>query len=140
MLQTWEGILKQWIIFKIADLGRMYQLVSKISNGVGQLKFLLEKHIYLQGDSAIKTCGDTAINVNLITLRLIAELSAICFRILSYMLTQSWPCIVVTPHWFRSRLIMTRDLLRRLIKLAAILLIKTQSLCKLVLLQNLRNC
>ncbi|XP_039267464.2 cullin-1-like [Styela clava] len=44
------------------DLGRMYNLVSKIKDGLGELKKLLEKHIYNQGDAAIKKCSEMAIN------------------------------------------------------------------------------
>ena len=49
----------------IADLGRMYQLVSRIQDGLGELKSLLESHIYNQGLAAIEKCGDSAINVRL---------------------------------------------------------------------------
>ncbi|WAR04960.1 CUL1-like protein [Mya arenaria] len=40
------------------DLGRMYQLVSRIQDGLGELKSLLETHIYSQGQAAIEKCGD----------------------------------------------------------------------------------
>ncbi|XP_052715029.1 cullin-1-like [Crassostrea angulata] len=47
---------------KNEDLGRMYQLVSRIQDGLGQLKTLLETHIYNQGIAAIDKCGDSALN------------------------------------------------------------------------------
>nr|CAB3234679.1 cullin-1-like [Phallusia mammillata] len=47
---------------KNEDLGRMFVLVSKIQNGLGELKSLLEKHIHSRGDSAIEQCYTTAIN------------------------------------------------------------------------------
>ncbi|GFR62792.1 cullin-1 [Elysia marginata] len=40
----------------------MYQLVSRIQNGLNQLKTLLEKHILNQGLSAIEKCGEAALN------------------------------------------------------------------------------
>ncbi|KAJ3594583.1 hypothetical protein NHX12_003890 [Muraenolepis orangiensis] len=47
---------------KNEDLGRMYNLVSRISDGLGELKKLLETHIFNQGLSAIQKCGDSALN------------------------------------------------------------------------------
>ncbi|CAK8671716.1 unnamed protein product [Clavelina lepadiformis] len=47
---------------KNEDLGRMFKLVSKIQDGLGELKSLLERHIHTQGDSVIQQCADTAIN------------------------------------------------------------------------------
>lgn len=47
---------------KNEDLGRMYQLVSRIPDGLWQLKNLLETHIATQGSSAIDKCGDSAVN------------------------------------------------------------------------------
>lgn len=44
------------------DLGRMYQLVSRIQDGLGELKTLLETHIYNQGLAAVEKCGDAALN------------------------------------------------------------------------------
>lgn len=44
------------------DLGRMYQLVSRIQDGLGELKTLLETHIYNQGQAAIDKCGESALN------------------------------------------------------------------------------
>ena len=41
----------------------MYQLVSRIQDGLGELKNLLETHIYNQGQTAIEKCGDAALNV-----------------------------------------------------------------------------
>uniref|UniRef100_H2YZC4 Cullin-1 n=1 Tax=Ciona savignyi TaxID=51511 RepID=H2YZC4_CIOSA len=47
---------------KNEDLGRMFKLVSKIKDGLGELKTLIEAHIHTQGDVAIKQCADTALN------------------------------------------------------------------------------
>ncbi|KAK3584458.1 hypothetical protein CHS0354_005258 [Potamilus streckersoni] len=47
---------------KNEDLGRMYQLVSRIQDGLGQLKSLLETHINNQGQAAIEKCGESALN------------------------------------------------------------------------------
>ena len=48
---------------KNIDLGRMYSLVSRISEGLGELKLILEEHIHTQGMAAIEKCGDTEANV-----------------------------------------------------------------------------
>ena len=45
------------------DLGRMYQLVSRIPDGLGELKNLLENHINQQGLAAIEKLGEEALNV-----------------------------------------------------------------------------
>jgi cullin 1 len=50
------------------DLGRMYQLVARIPDGLGELRNLLESHIASQGLAAIDKCGDSANNVSLILL------------------------------------------------------------------------
>ena len=42
----------------------MYQLVSRIQDGLGELKILLESHIYNQGLAAIEKCGEAALNVS----------------------------------------------------------------------------
>ncbi|XP_046682224.1 cullin-1-like isoform X3 [Homalodisca vitripennis] len=47
---------------KNEDLGRMYTLVARISDGLGELRNLLESHIYSQGLSAIDKCGESAAN------------------------------------------------------------------------------
>lgn len=47
---------------KNEDLGRMYQLVARIPDGLGELKNLLEGHIASQGLAAIDKCGDSANN------------------------------------------------------------------------------
>lgn len=46
-----------------SDLGRMYNLVSRITDGLGELKKLLETHIHNQGLAAIEKCGEAALNV-----------------------------------------------------------------------------
>ena len=48
----------------LTDLGRMYLLVSRITDGLGELKTLLESHISTQGLSAIDKCGESALNVS----------------------------------------------------------------------------
>ncbi|XP_055926605.1 cullin-1-like isoform X1 [Argiope bruennichi] len=47
---------------KNEDLGRMFQLVSRIYDGLGELRTRLESHIHNQGLSAIEKCGDGALN------------------------------------------------------------------------------
>jgi len=42
----------------------MYILVSRITDGLGELKKLLESHIHNQGLAAIEKCGDSALNVS----------------------------------------------------------------------------
>lgn len=42
----------------------MYNLVSRISDGLGELKKLLETHIHNQGLAAIEKCGESALNVS----------------------------------------------------------------------------
>ena len=46
------------------DLGRMYNLVARIPDGLGQLRTLLENHITSQGLNALEKCGDQAFNVS----------------------------------------------------------------------------
>lgn len=46
------------------DLGRMYNLVARIPDGLGQLRTLLENHITTQGLNALEKCGDQAFNVS----------------------------------------------------------------------------
>ena len=48
------------------DLGRMYNLTSRVPDALGMLKQLLEEHIYSQGLSTIEKCGEAAINVCII--------------------------------------------------------------------------
>lgn len=43
------------------DLGRMYQLVLRIPDGLTELKSRLENHIYSQGLGAIDKCSETAL-------------------------------------------------------------------------------
>ncbi|XP_017787119.1 PREDICTED: cullin-1 isoform X2 [Nicrophorus vespilloides] len=47
---------------KDVDLGRMYQLVARIPDGLGELRTLLEQHIANQGLAAIEKCSETAYN------------------------------------------------------------------------------
>ncbi|XP_054266813.1 cullin-1-like [Macrosteles quadrilineatus] len=44
------------------DLQRMYELVSKIPDGLSELRNLLEVHIANQGLEAIERCGESAVN------------------------------------------------------------------------------
>ncbi len=43
----------------------MYQLVSRVDNGLGELRLLLEAHVTQQGLSAIEKLGAEALNVSL---------------------------------------------------------------------------
>lgn len=45
---------------KNADLARMYALVARITEGLKELKTVLEEHIHNQGMAAIAKCGATA--------------------------------------------------------------------------------
>lgn len=47
---------------KHEDLGRMYQLVSRIQDGLNELRGLLEEHITQQGLAAIEKGGEAAHN------------------------------------------------------------------------------
>jgi cullin 1 len=42
----------------------MYDLLTKIPDGLNELKTLLETHIYNQGIAAIEKCSEAALNVN----------------------------------------------------------------------------
>ncbi|XP_065666166.1 cullin-1-like isoform X7 [Hydra vulgaris] len=46
----------------VYHLGRMYNLVSRVPDGLVTLKQLLEQHIHTQGLNAIEKCGEAAIN------------------------------------------------------------------------------
>ena len=59
---------------KNEDLGRMYQLVSRIPDGVTELKRLLENHINNQGSAAIEKLGEESVNVSLLCLLSFREL------------------------------------------------------------------
>lgn len=48
---------------KNLDLGRMYSLVARITDGLVELRHLLESHIAAQGLQAIEKCGESANNV-----------------------------------------------------------------------------
>lgn len=43
----------------------MYSLVARISEGLKELKLVLEEHIHNQGVAVIAKCGDAALNVSL---------------------------------------------------------------------------
>lgn len=53
------------LFFLSPDLGRMYNLVSRIQDGLGELKKLLETHIHNQGLAAIEKCGEAALNASI---------------------------------------------------------------------------
>ena len=65
------------------DLARMYMLVSRVSNGLAQLKDLFELHVYTQGMASIEKCRDTAQNVCNTFALFIMHL--VLFRILKFM-------------------------------------------------------
>lgn len=67
---------------KNTDLGRMYQLVARIPDGLGELRNLLEGHIANQGLAAIDKCGDSAANVclQLIYITITAFVCKIVFK------------------------------------------------------------
>lgn len=71
VLAEWTRSLFQCIkvALLLADLGRMYNLVSRIQDGLGELKKLLETHIHNQGLAAIEKCGEAALNVSTVTLK-----------------------------------------------------------------------
>lgn len=59
-----------WLSFLFlcfSDLGRMYNLVSRIQDGLGELKKLLETHIHNQGLAAIEKCGEAALNASILS-------------------------------------------------------------------------
>ena len=41
----------------------MYDLLTKIPDGLNELKILLETHIFNQGTAAIEKCSEAALNV-----------------------------------------------------------------------------
>lgn len=49
---------------KNSDLRRMYSLVARITEGLVELKAILETHIHNQGLAAIAKCGEAALNVS----------------------------------------------------------------------------
>ncbi|RWS17083.1 cullin-1-like protein, partial [Dinothrombium tinctorium] len=62
-LETFHQVFKNLLNDdKNEDLGRMFQLVSRIPDGLGELKNLLEQHIHDQGLQAIDRCVGQAIN------------------------------------------------------------------------------
>ena len=58
-------VLSLLLFFVVLDLGRMYNLVARIPDGLGQLRTLLENHITNQGLNALEKCGDQAFNVSM---------------------------------------------------------------------------
>ena len=47
----------------------MYSLVSRVPVGMVELRKKFESHVHSQGLSAIEKCGDTVINVSLLSIR-----------------------------------------------------------------------
>ena len=59
------SVVSDWsVLLLFLDLGRMYNLVARIPDGLGQLRTLLENHITSQGLNALEKCGDQAFNVS----------------------------------------------------------------------------
>lgn len=50
--------------FLCADLGRMYQLASRVPDGLSELRALLETHIVNKGLSAVEKLGEDTLNVS----------------------------------------------------------------------------
>jgi cullin 1 len=74
------------------DLGRMYSLVARIPDGLGELRSLLEQHIYTQGLEAIEKCGESAVNVIQILFFLVPKSTFyVFFRTLRFMSAPCWP-------------------------------------------------
>ena len=44
------------------DLASMYKLVSRVPQGLFQLKYLFESHVHAQGLAAVEKCKDNAMN------------------------------------------------------------------------------
>jgi hypothetical protein len=53
----------------------MYQLVSRIQDGLGELKNLLETHIFNQGMEAVDKCGEAGLNVSFLLLINLSKLN-----------------------------------------------------------------
>ena len=65
----------------------MYQLVSRIQDGLGELKNLLESHICNQGLTAVAKCGDAAVNVSKLTEYIYSiQNMSVVFSVSSYLL------------------------------------------------------
>lgn len=58
----------------------MYNLVSRITDGLGELKKLLESHIHNQGLAAIEKCGEAALNVRTSLSPLIQKEQESCYN------------------------------------------------------------
>uniref|UniRef100_UPI00358F20EB cullin-1-like n=1 Tax=Myxine glutinosa TaxID=7769 RepID=UPI00358F20EB len=56
------------------DLARMYFLVSRIQDGLGEMQALLKTHIHYQGLSAIEKCGEGAVDHPKIYVQTILEI------------------------------------------------------------------
>lgn len=80
---------------KNTDLGRMYQLVARIPNGLGELRNLLESHIANQGLAAIDKCGDSAANVRVFSF---SSLSFIIFYVTYRSVYLDWNRVAVFAH------------------------------------------
>ena len=48
----------------LADLSRMFLLVSRVPKGLEELRDRFENHVHSQGVAAVEKCGETALNVS----------------------------------------------------------------------------
>jgi len=78
---------------KDADLGRMYQLVARIPDGLVELRTLLESHIAAQGIAAIEKSGDPEGTVS------IQDLTRFLRCVLAVL---SVSLDVIHPFWFTN--------------------------------------
>lgn len=123
------------------DLGRMYSLVARIPDGLGELRGLLEQHIAAQGLAAIEKCGEAAHNVRFspaLALRIV--LIGLCDRILRSTSTRFWKYTVNTTPWCWSRLATTAVSWQRWTKPVAVSSTRTRSRNPLILRADLPNC
>lgn len=81
------SIVSDWsVLWLFLDLGRMYNLVARIPDGLGQLRTLLENHITSQGLNALEKCGDQAFNVSVYSICIFNMYCIFVITIYSYMI------------------------------------------------------
>ena len=51
-------------MYILADLSRMFLLVSRVPKGLEELRDRFENHVHSQGVAAVEKCGETALNVS----------------------------------------------------------------------------
>ena len=78
----------------------MYQLVSRIQDGLGELKSLLETHIHSQGLAAVEKLGESAMNVSTVCGRDVS-LPLSNFSLFSHLLSSLHP-LSPSPPSLRS--------------------------------------